>query len=52
LLGADYIFVGSCLFYMIQLGFYFKMLPILFHYRVPDEMKLYQKQKDEKKKVP
>lgn len=52
LLGADYIFVGSCLFYMIQLGFYSKMIPIFFHYRVPDEMKRYQKQKDEKKKVP
>mmetsp|Transcript_15452 Transcript_15452/g.25766 ORF Transcript_15452/g.25766 Transcript_15452/m.25766 type:complete len:276 (-) Transcript_15452:104-931(-) len=52
LLGADYIFFGSCLFYIIQMVWYSKMIPILLHYKVPDEMKSYKKQEEENKKAP
>ena len=44
LLGEDYIYYGSCFFYLIQLVWYSKMIPILLHYKVPDEMKRYKKQ--------
>ena len=42
LLGGDYIFYGSCFFYLIQLVWYSKMIPILLHYKVPDEVKRYK----------
>ena len=50
LLGADYIYYGSLFFYLIQLVWYFKMIPILLHYKVPDEVKRYKKQKGQTKK--
>lgn len=51
LLGADFIFYGSVFFYVIQIVWYSKMIPILLHYKVPDEMKRYRGQNHESKKA-
>ena len=45
----DALCVGSIVFYVLQLAWYIKMIGILTHYRVPDEIRQSREKRNKKK---